>query len=117
VPGNNAGYLNGDFISFMSVVVESLFSESQYCFGDRRLFTTPEHVEQQMFLRANRSYWNRDIVRRIFRRLEAANRERAQQRRQPPFFPLANANPANVPANNNNTHPPVPNHNGIMDID
>jgi hypothetical protein len=33
------------------VEVESLFSTSKYIFDDRRLGTTPEHVEQQMFLK------------------------------------------------------------------
>ena len=41
-----------------SVVVESLFSESKYIWNDRRLGTTPEHIEEQMFLKCNHFLWD-----------------------------------------------------------
>jgi hypothetical protein len=41
-----------------SCLVESLFSEVQAAYDDRRLFATPEHVEETVFLRFNRSLWD-----------------------------------------------------------
>jgi hypothetical protein len=49
---------NPSIISPTSVVAECLFSESKYIFDDRRLGTTPEHVEEIMFLRCNHSLWD-----------------------------------------------------------
>lgn len=45
------------FIPVGSVCVESLFSVAEHVFDSRRLSTLPVHVEDQMFLRANRSLW------------------------------------------------------------
>ena len=42
--------------------VESLFSTSKYIFDDRRLGTTPENVEQQMFLKENHFLWVEDLL-------------------------------------------------------
>ena len=41
-----------------SVLVESLFSESKWIFDDRRLATSPEHIEEFMFLKSNHSLWD-----------------------------------------------------------
>jgi hypothetical protein len=46
------------------VEVESLFSTSKFVFDDRRLGTTPEHVEQQMFLKDNHFLWNLEFFTR-----------------------------------------------------
>lgn len=55
-------YHNPSSISPTSVVVECLFSESKYVFDDRRLATTPEHIEELMFLRCNHSLWDLQFV-------------------------------------------------------
>lgn len=44
-------YIDCSFIPPGSVMVESLFSKAGHMFDDRRLATTPVHVEQQVFLR------------------------------------------------------------------
>lgn len=51
-------YINPKIISATSVDVERLFSVSKYVFDSRRLATTPEHVEQQMFLKDNHFLWD-----------------------------------------------------------
>lgn len=51
-------FINPKVISPTSVAAESLFSVSKYVFDDRRLATTPEHVEQQMFLKDNHFLWD-----------------------------------------------------------
>jgi hypothetical protein len=51
-------YLNVEGICPTSVIVESLFSQSKWIFNDRRMGTTPEHVEELMFLRCNHFLWD-----------------------------------------------------------
>ena len=51
-------YLDPKIISATSVDVESLFSVAKFVFDDRRLATTPEHVEQIMFLKENHFLWD-----------------------------------------------------------
>lgn len=51
-------YLDPKIISGTSVDVESLFSVAKFVFDDRRLATTPEHVEQIMFLKDNHFLWD-----------------------------------------------------------
>lgn len=41
---------------------ESLFSESGYIFDDRRLGTSPDHIEQLMFLKQNHHLWDLQFV-------------------------------------------------------
>lgn len=43
-------------------MVESLFSQSKYIFNDRRLSTTPEHIEELMFLKTNHHLWDLEFV-------------------------------------------------------
>jgi hypothetical protein len=61
-PNHDDNYWNAAQIPPTSVVVESLFSESGYMFDDRRLATTPEHIEQLMFLKTNRFIWDIELV-------------------------------------------------------
>lgn len=51
-------YIDASIIPPTSVMVESLFSESDYAFDDRRLGTSPEHIEQVMFLKKNHFLWD-----------------------------------------------------------
>jgi hypothetical protein len=51
-------YINVNFIPPGSVIVESLFSMVGHMFDQRRLSSSPVHVEEQVFLRANRNLWN-----------------------------------------------------------
>ena len=51
-------YLNVNFIPAGSVMVESLFSIVGHMFDDRRLSTSPVHLEEQVFLRMNNNLWN-----------------------------------------------------------
>ncbi len=51
-------YLDPKLLSATSVDVESLFSVAKYVFDDRRLATTPEHVEEIMFLKENHFLWD-----------------------------------------------------------
>jgi hypothetical protein len=51
-------YINVNFIPAGSVMVESLFSIVGHMFTDRRLSTSPVHLEEQVFLRINSSLWN-----------------------------------------------------------
>ena len=51
-------FIDPAIVSPTSVVVESLFSESKYIWNDRRLGTTPEHIEEQMFLKCNHFLWD-----------------------------------------------------------
>ena len=55
-------YLNASIVPPTSVKVESLFSESGYIFDERRLATTPERIEQLMFLKTNRFLWDLEFV-------------------------------------------------------
>ena len=59
-------YIDASIIPPTSVMVESLFSESDYpAFDDRRLGTSPEHIEQVMFLKKIISCgtWNSSVER------------------------------------------------------
>ena len=47
-----------NFIPPGTVIVESLFSIVGYMFDDRRMATTPTHIEEQVFLKVNRNLWN-----------------------------------------------------------
>lgn len=51
-------YMDVDFIPVGSVMVESLFSIVGYMFDERRLSTSPVHLEEQVFLRMNNHLWN-----------------------------------------------------------
>lgn len=51
-------YMDVDFIPVGSVIVESLFSSVAYMFDEKRLSSTPVHVEEQVFLRINKHLWN-----------------------------------------------------------
>jgi hypothetical protein len=51
-------YMDVDFIPVGSVIVESLFSSVAYMFDEKRLSSTPVHVEEQVFLRNNKHLWN-----------------------------------------------------------
>lgn len=55
-------YIDVSVIPSTSVMAESLFSQSKYIFNDRRLSTTPEHVEEIMFLRTNHHLWDLEFV-------------------------------------------------------
>lgn len=55
-------YMDLKFILPGSCIVESLFSIASYLFNDRRLSITPVHMEEQIFLKINRSLWNVDTV-------------------------------------------------------
>jgi hypothetical protein len=63
-PNYSGTYLPAAKIPPTSVKTESLFSESGYIFDDRRLGTTPEHIEQIMFLKVNRHLWDLEFVAR-----------------------------------------------------
>ena len=54
-------FIDPAIVSPTSVVVESLFSESKYIWNDRRLGTTPEHIEEQMFLKCNHFLWDLEL--------------------------------------------------------
>lgn len=51
-------FINPFIVSPTSVVVESLFSVAKYIWDDRRLATTPEHIEEGMFLKFNHHLWD-----------------------------------------------------------
>jgi hypothetical protein len=51
-------YLDLRFIPPGSCAVESLFSVAGHLFNDRRLNITPVHMEEQIFLKINRSFWS-----------------------------------------------------------
>lgn len=53
----NNQYPSIDWIPIGSVMCESLFSVADAVFDSRRTSTLPVHVEDQMFLKANREYW------------------------------------------------------------
>jgi len=55
-------YRDPSFIPPGSVMVESLFSILAYVFDDRRLATETLKIEEQMFLKANRLYWDLQLV-------------------------------------------------------
>lgn len=55
-------YMDTSFISCGSVEVESIFSVSSHVWNDRRLGTSPEHVESFMFLKVNRHLWDERLV-------------------------------------------------------
>lgn len=55
VPKNK--YRNINYVPVGSVMVESLFSMVGNLFDDRRLSTTPVHIEEQVFLRVNNHLW------------------------------------------------------------
>jgi hypothetical protein len=57
----STAYQDVSFIPVGSVCVESLFSIAAHVFDARRLATLPVHVEDQMFLRANRFLWKHKI--------------------------------------------------------
>jgi hypothetical protein len=58
VETNCSKYINLKFILPGTVIIESLFSVVGYMFDDRRMATTPIHIEEQVFLKVNRNYWN-----------------------------------------------------------
>ncbi len=69
-------YLDPKIISATSVEVESLFSVSKYVFDDRRLSTTPEHVEQTMFLKQNHFLWDLQFfTQRVYNKKEEEDDE------------------------------------------
>jgi hypothetical protein len=53
----SSGYPSVDWIPVGTVHVESLFSVVDSVFDSRRMSTLPIHVEEQMFLKCNRSLW------------------------------------------------------------
>jgi len=55
-------YMDVSFIPCGSVEVESLFSVCSHVWNDRRLGTTPEHMESYMFLKTNLSLWDAQSV-------------------------------------------------------
>lgn len=58
VETNSSKYINLKFVLPGTVIVESLFSMVGYMFDDRRMATTPTHIEEQVFLKVNRKLWN-----------------------------------------------------------
>lgn len=113
-------YMDVSFIACTSVLVESLFSQAGFYFDARRLGSTPEHIEQQMFLNANRDIWTTATVNRIYERNEAANKARAATNRNLLAY-VVNPNTTNNVNNNghnngnnnpsgNNANNAVPNH-------
>jgi len=54
--------MDPSFLPCGSVEVESLFSVSSSLWTDRRLRTTPEHIESFMFLKFNRELWDENLV-------------------------------------------------------
>jgi len=55
-------YMDPKVIPIGSVRVESLFSVSKHMFGYRRLGTHPTKIEEQLFLKTNRKFWDIDLV-------------------------------------------------------
>jgi hypothetical protein len=105
--------MDTSFIACTSVVVESLFSQSRFYFDARRLGTSPEHIEQQMFLKANQELWSTATVNRIYRRVDAANKARAGANRNALGFLVAPIAPTTAPNNVNNVQNIEPN---LMDV-
>lgn len=58
VESNCSKYINCNFILPGTIIVESLFSMVGYMFDDRRMSTTPPHIEEQVFLKVNRNLWD-----------------------------------------------------------
>lgn len=87
------------FIHATSVIVEALFSKSGHIFGDRRSSTTPEHIEEQIFLKENRELWDVDSVQLIFNQIEKENKDRSKRNNSIDDHSIANHF---VPLNNNN---------------
>ena len=58
IESKSSKYINLNFILPGTVIVESLFSIVGYMFDDRRMATTPTHIEEQVFLKVNRNLWN-----------------------------------------------------------
>ena len=55
--GDESKYLNCRFLFPTSNILERFFSAAGYALNDLRQNITPEHLEQQLFLRANKKYW------------------------------------------------------------
>ena len=66
-------YMDPSFLPCGSVEVESLFSVCSDIWTDRRLSTTPEHIESYMFLKMNKHLWNENLVAKVIG--EAQNEE------------------------------------------
>lgn len=67
-------YMNTRFIPPGSVIVESLFSSVSHIFNNRRLSTTPVHIEEQIFLKANNYLWNKNSFVKVQLNLEEENK-------------------------------------------
>ena len=55
--GDESKYLNCRFLFPTSNILERFFSAAGYALNNLRQNITPEHLEQQLFLRANKKYW------------------------------------------------------------
>jgi hypothetical protein len=58
-------FIDLQFIPPGSVIVESLFSIVGHMFGDRRMSSSPVHIEEQVFLRVNRDLWDENTFFKI----------------------------------------------------
>lgn len=56
------------WISPTTCIVERLFSISRWTLTDNRSATTPEHFEQQIYLRINKQYWDAVDIEKIRKR-------------------------------------------------
>jgi hypothetical protein len=68
-------YLDPSFIPIGSVEVESFFSVCSSVWGDRRLGTTPEHIESYMFLKTNQEFWDMGTVNEAIQALKGNEKD------------------------------------------
>ena len=61
----DAEYLSTLFVPPTSVLVESTFSVAGHVWTDRRASTLPHNVEEQMFLKFNRRFWDVRTVQKV----------------------------------------------------
>jgi hypothetical protein len=55
--------------------LESFFSIADYTLGDRRLAILPTHIEEQLFLKINRHFWNAKAVIALCKKVDAEEDE------------------------------------------
>ena len=58
----HAIYMNCQFLQLTSNLIEQFFCMTGYTSSDYRQRITPEHLEEQLFLKANAQFWNIDTV-------------------------------------------------------
>ena len=61
----NASHQSLKFVKPTSNMIECFFRQAKFILGQHRYAKTPEHFESQLFLQANRQFWDNKTVQEL----------------------------------------------------